>query len=286
MVAGLEGLTDFRNYTRNMPLDIFTDTSTTTINTVRGQVQVVCSGFMALFGFVPAHTSLTVYIDEPTVYGEAKGIETAISWAKWFLGRSLVRPPVRFFSDSLSTLQKISADYKKYTEDIQKGRDATEVVDMRNKFSNYTADIFTSIFNSGLEIYMYYAPGHMPIYDREQFARKLKKYQDKFMHNNKYLLFAQNHGSLCDYNGLLYLGTYNNVIDISTRNFLLQYRPFIENDVNILVNQGYLLGNNSIHSTILWPVNTNALIGGEEPNQVASSSPVEFNVNNYLLPQY
>lgn len=286
MVAGLEGLTDFRNYARNMPLDIFTDTSTTAINTVRGQVQVVCSGFMALYGFVPVHTSLSVYIDEPTVYGEAKGIEAAVSWAKWFLGRSLVRPPVRFFSDSLPTLQKISTDYKKYTENIQNGRDCIKNVNMRNKFSNYTSDIFTSIFNSGLEIYMYHVSGHMPVYDSQLFGRKFKEYKNKFMHNNRNLLFAREYGNLCNYNGLMYLGTYNNVIDIATRNFLFQYKPFIENDVNILVNQGYLLGNNKIHSTILWPVNVNALIGGEEPNPVATSSPANFDVSNYLLPQY
>ena len=260
------------NYVANMPIDIFTDTSSKEVLTNQGKVYVVSHGYVALFGFVPITTGVNVTIAATVPVGESKAIEAAINWVRWYFNKMLYKPSIRIFSDSLSSLLGINNIINFYKLRLNGTMKIEIPIDMRSAFNMSVSETCLNIINSGLDVSTYYIPGHIDIYNKQKFDKKYKEYINKFLIHNAKLQLARNYQDLDSYEFLYYAGLYNNHIDVVTRNYLFQYYPFIVNDVKQLASRGIfnMFDDNHIFSKepISWPVNNLRI---EQPLQLAQS---------------
>lgn len=248
------------SYSSSIPLDIFTDTSSITVRTrVCGDVNVVASGFIPVFNFMPLQPTISVFVGETVPCGETKGIDMAVDWVKWFTARSSHKFSIRIFSDSLPSLQKIRSciNYVNHLQNPNNMDNSDFNVDVHDKFAMYAQSIALNIVSSGLDISLIYTPGHVPVYDIQMFKTQARKFIEKFVGNNNRVSPAKSKDLeiLANYNGCYYMGVYNTQVDLMTRNYLFQFRPFIETDVRALADRGYF--NQVDYSIKQWPFNPN-----------------------------
>lgn len=261
-------------YSNSIPLDIFTDTSSITVKTrLGGDINVVASGFIPVFNFMPLQPTITTFVGETVPCGETKGIDMAIDWVKWFTSRSSHKFSIRIFSDSLPSLQKISQglNYVNHLQNPNNMDNSDFKVNVHDKFAMYSEAIALNIVSSGLDISLIYTPGHVPVYDNQLFKKQARKFIDKFIdNNNRFTSFKpKNIDILANFNGCYYMGVYNTQVDLMTRNYLFQFRPFIEADVRALADQGYF--NQADYSVKQWPFNPNLF--ASQQLMVANNTP-------------
>ena len=254
---------ELANYYRQMPIDIFTDASSRDFMTPSGKVMTVSSGYMAMFGFIEIHSDVKVTISDSVPAGEARAIDNAINWLKWYANSLLFKPTIRIFSDSMASLQALNNILNYYA--IRKhGNQKIELpVDMRSSFNMAITVAALNILNSGFDFKTYYVPGHMDVYDKQRFDRSYKKFIEKFAIHNSKLQYAHNYHDLATYEFLYYAGINNNHIDVTSRNYLYQFKYFIDNTIKYLYNNnvftnssgGYLYAKEPIN----WPMSNNTV---------------------------
>ena len=212
-------------------INVFTDTSDRTLQTVRGEFKATCCGFASTYQGRIIDSGLEVWLDESTIFGEAKGVELALGWILFAAARGL-RPPTAYniFSDNHAVVAQINnylidwfynLSQNERTELIYKGRDYAIT------WENVCYNIAYTIFTCGLPIRVFYTPGHVPTWNVP--FKSFKTYREKFTDLNR------------KYHGDLYtevetyitfeMGTFNNVVDMITRNFLFRHLYLIEEDI-------------------------------------------------------
>ncbi len=213
-------------------INIFTDTSDRTLKTARGEFKATCCGFAATYQGRLMESGLEVWIDEQTLFGEAKGVELALGWILFASARGL-RPPTAYniFTDSHSVVAQVNnylidwfynLSQNQKTELVYKGRQDGIT------WENISYNIAYTIFTSGLPIRVFYTPGHVPVWNVpfKAFQGTNRKFNDL---NERY------HGTLI---GELQtyitfeMATFNNVVDLMTRNFLFRNLYLIQEDID------------------------------------------------------
>ena len=254
---------DLVNYYRHMPIDIFTDTSSHTIVKPTGDISIASYGFTALYGFVPINTSINISICETVPSGEAKAIDNAINWLKWYCGKLLTKPVIRIFSDSMTSLEALNNILNFYLLKKNGNAEIQLPVDMRSSFNMAISVAALNMINSGFTFQTYYVPGHMDVFNKQKFDSKYKMFIKKFKNNNRKLQYAYGYSDLAYYEFLYYIGIYNNHIDVTTRNYMFQFLPFINNDVEYLYQKNVFTERNGKRifpkQPIPWPINAPVL---------------------------
>lgn len=213
-------------------INIFTDTSDCTLTLARGEFKATCCGFASTYQGRMIDSGMEVWLDENTNFGEAKGVELAMGWILFAAARGL-RPPTAYniFTDSHTVVAQVNnylidwfykLDLNQKTELVYNGRQNGITCE------NITYNIAYTIFTSGLPIRVFYVPGHIPVWNVpfRGFQQSGKKFNDL---NEKY------HGPLnseLQTYIILEMASYNNIIDMMTRNYLFRNKFLIQEDLD------------------------------------------------------
>lgn len=215
----------------NQTINIFTDASCLTLKPNRGDVQSTSPGFLATYGGRIIASGLEAYIGENSMYGESKAIEIAIDWCIHAASSGIFVPQgYSIFSDNNPTIQKICNTLISWFN-ILENKESNGILP-REKMSvvSFEANAYNaafSIFTSGLPIRLFYVVSHVNL---RPFSHV--KQQEKFLRINKPI-----HGDLSDDLTIAILheqATFNNMVDIMTRNYLIRNQNQIEQDINYL----------------------------------------------------
>lgn len=232
-------------------INIFTDTSDRTLKTARGEFKATCCGFAATYQGRMMESGIEVWIDEPTIFGEAKGVELAMGWILFAAARGL-RPPIAYniFTDNHAVVAQVNnylidwfynLNEQQRCELVYKGRQSGV------SWENVTYNVAYTIFTSGLPIRVFYTPGHVPVWNVpfKAFQQNSKKFNDL---NERY------HGSLMSELQTYVtfeMATFNNVVDLITRNYLFRNLYLIEEDIDRAGNTIHLGADKQL--PIRWP---------------------------------
>lgn len=213
-------------------INIFTDTSDKTLKLARGEYKATCCGFVATYQGRMIDSGMEVWIDECTNFGEAKGVELAIGWILFAAARGL-RPPTAYnvFTDSHTVMAQVNNYLIDWFYNLSQTQKTDLVYNGRQNgitCENITYNIAYTIFTSGLPIRVFYTPAHVPVWNVpfRGFQQSNKKFNDL---NERY------HGPL---NAELQtyitfeMATFNNVVDLTTRNYLFRNLYLIQEDLN------------------------------------------------------
>lgn len=215
----------------NKTINVFTDASCKELKPVKlSSVKATAPGFVATYAGRILATGLEVYLSEHSMFGEAKAIELAVEWCKVAASRGLFLPDgYSILSDNAPTIQKIYNLLTSWFNMINKGQ-SLDVI-RQNKVSNaVTWDDFAfntafNIFTSGLPIRLFYVSSHSNL---RPFSPTKPK--EKFLRVNNPM-----HGDLSqDIDEIILhdFATFNNIVDIMTRNYLTLHKSNIENDID------------------------------------------------------
>lgn len=233
-------------------INIFCDTSDKEINTVYGKFKTTCAGFIATYQGRIITSGMEVFIDDDTLFGESKAVETSVYWAHVAASHNIiVSDGFSIFSDSSTTVGGICnllfSWYDRLNAEQRMGLVQSGPKNPGVTWEDNVYNAAYSIFTSGLPIRVLYCPGHVAVYNRP-FA--YKKQEEKFLRVNERF-----HGDLSneiDINILHDMATYNNLVDMMTRNYLFINKDTIEKDVN---NFGSVVGlaTGNRYFPIRWP---------------------------------
>ncbi len=215
-------------------INIFTDTSDKTIYTNKGAFKVTCPGFIATYEGRILNSGLEVYVDAETNFGEAKAVELATRWIQYTLSKSYVGKQFNIFSDSLTVVATICNYVNLWRNEALKG----QLVSL--KYTGDRADISWAhvaymtaytIFALNYPIFIYYTPGHIPVYKTPFKQKEIDHAASKFIGNNNRYHYDIKRNDVENY--VVYeMATFNNVIDLITRNYLYSNLAQIQDDIN------------------------------------------------------
>lgn len=211
-------------------MNIFTDASCKEITTSKGKFNITCPGFIATFQGRIAGSGLEVYIDESSVFGEAKGVELAVNFARHFSSRYTNFPCINIFTDNLTVMNRIADHLKDWFDSTDDQYKMSVVQGGLARVVNWEHICYNSalmIFTSNVPIRVLYTPGHVNIFVSPP---PLKDAVNKTVKHN-----VKSHGDLAE-EIKAYVAhdsaTFNNMVDLMTRNFLFYHRPQIEQDID------------------------------------------------------
>lgn len=232
----------------NQTINVFTDASCIVLKPDKfNKVEATSPGFIATYGGRIITTGMEVYLGENSMYGEAKAIELAVNWCVYAASRGIYVPKgYSIFSDSYSVIQTI---YNSLTEWFNMLQREEKGLLPRNKLTslNWDANAFNAaftIFTSGLPIRVFHVKGHV---NMRPFSHI--KQQNTFIRLNEPF-----HGNLEDEITIPILhdqATFNNMVDMMTRNFLVYNKTKIEKDIDSV--EATLDFSEAKLSPIRWP---------------------------------
>lgn len=239
----------------NQTINIFTDASCLILKPIKyDSVNATAPGFIATYGGRIITTGMETYLGENSMYGEAKAIELAVNWCIYAASRGIyVSKGYSIFSDNYSVIQYICNTLIQWFDILQ--RQDEKGLLPRNKLStlNWESNAFNaafSIFTSGLPIRIFHVKAHVNLRPFSHIKQK-----DTFLRLNQ-----PYHGNLVDEIDIPILhdqATFNNMIDLMTRNFLIINQPRIEKDINE-IEDNIDFSENKIFP-IKWPFTMRAL---------------------------
>lgn len=247
-------------------INLYTDTSDKQLRTARGEFKATCCGFMATYQGRVMESGLEVWIDEPTIFGEAKGVELALGWVLFAAARGL-RPPTAYniFTDNQPVISQVNNYLIDWFYNLNERQKMDLVYKGRQNcitWENVVYNIAYTIFTSGLPIRVFYTPGHVPVYGTS--FRSFDMYKDKFNNINE-----RYHGNLMsemDSYITYEMGTFNNIVDLMTRNFLFRNVFLIQEDINRVGDLVQLGDEKKI--PVRWP-----FIFSNVPNYIKDGAP-------------
>lgn len=215
----------------NKTINIFTDASCIELRPKKiNVVKATSPGFVGTYAGRILATGLEVYLSEHSMFGEAKAIELAVEWCKVAASRGLFLPEgYSILSDNAPNIQKIYGLLTSWFDASNQGK--TNDIVRLNKITNaITWDdlVFNaalSIFTSGLPIRLFYVSAHSNLRPFSPIKPK-----EKFLRVNNPM-----HGDMTNDIDEVILhdfATFNNIVDIMTRNYLTLHKTSIENDID------------------------------------------------------
>lgn len=213
--------------------NLFTDTSDRKMQTKQGEIKATCPGFIATYDGKVLGAGTEIYVDADTLFGEAKGIELAVRWIQNMLSsRWDVSSPFNIFSDNLPVVATICNYINTWIHDaIYERKLPCQFNGYQDKVNwEYVAyNVAYTIFTLNYPIFVYYTPGHVPIYKlpftkydeaSDKFRKKNRKYHNELGSDrlDKYVVHE--------------MATFNNMVDIMTRNYLNRNYYAVLNDIN------------------------------------------------------
>ena len=213
-------------------VNIYTDTSDRIININDNEIRITAPGFIVTYNSRIIFQLIYIYVDAYTIFGEMKAIDMALDWINYM--------------QSIGNRFKynIFCDNNPVTIILNKGliKNETNKSDSPTKIlGNIIVD---KIKKSNALITIYYVPGHIPVNNGFGFSKHKKKFFEfnSVYHNNlKYVLNDQM---------IFEAATYNNVIDMTTRNYLFQNMNYIIQD---LYNMDLSLILRNKNNPSIWP---------------------------------
>lgn len=236
-------------------INVFCDASCIEIRPMMYQkFNATSPGFIATYRGRILATGMDIYLLENSYYGEAKALDLAVNWCIYAASRGLYVPEgFSIFSDSLSGIQAIHKKLIEWFEMIEKKQKLDITNKSRCDVMNSDDIVFNtaySIFTSGLTIRLFYVAGHVPLRPFNG-----QKAQEKFLALNE-----QFHGDLTEEMTIQIAheqATFNNMVDLMTRNFLVVHKQDIENDIDTREDADILLNK---AGAIRWPFVTTPVI--------------------------
>lgn len=214
----------------NQTINIFTDASCISLKPAKyNNVDATSPGFIATYGGRIITTGMEIYLGENSMYGEAKAIEIAVNWCIYAASKGIyVTKGYSIFSDNYSVIQYMCNTLIQWFDILQ--RQDEKGLLPRNKMTslNWEANAFNaafSIFTSGLPIRIFHVKGHVNLRPFSHIKQK-----DTFLRLNE-----PYHGNLVDEIDIPILhdqATFNNMVDMMTRNFLINNQQRIESDID------------------------------------------------------
>ena len=211
-------------------INVFTDASCLEMKPVKiNKVPSTSPGFIATYRGRIITSGMEVYLGENSMYGEAKAVELAVNWCIYAASRGLyVSEGFSIFSDNLPVVQYICNTLIGWFEQIDQKtgtpiRPRGKMTTMNWEANAYNAAF--SIFTSGLAIRIFYTKSHVKM---NPFSHS--EPQKKFVNLNRSL-----HGDLSDEVNKYIMhdqATFNNLVDLMTRNFLVINKKQIEADID------------------------------------------------------
>ena len=210
-------------------INVFTDASCLEMKPVTiNKVPSTSPGFIATYRGRIITSGMEVYLGENSMYGESKAVEIAVNWCIYAASKGLYVPEgFSIFSDNLPVVQYICNTLIGWFEQIEK---KDSVIKPRGKMTtiNWESNAYNaafSIFTSGLAIRLFYTKSHVKM---DPFSHS--EPQKKFINLNRSL-----HGDLSEEVNRVIMhdqATFNNLVDLMTRNFLVLNKQQIETDID------------------------------------------------------
>lgn len=233
----------------NQTINVFTDASCLILKPVKyDQINATSPGFIATYGGRIITTGMEVYLGENSMYGEAKAAEIAINWCIYAASKGIYVPKgYSIFSDNYAVIQQICNTLISWFDVLQ--REDERGLLPRNKMTslNWEANAFNAaftIFTSGLPIRIFHVKGHVNLRPFSHIKQK-----DTFIRLNE-----PYHGNLVDEIDIPILhdqATFNNMVDMMTRNFLMHNKQRIEDDIDKV--EGMIDFSESKLMPVRWP---------------------------------
>ena len=211
-------------------INIFTDASTSAIETNKGKLNLACPGYVVTYrGHMTGDSNLAVYIDEDSLFGEAMGVYMAVQWA--CCNHSNTTPPVyNIFTDSKTVVCNV---YKYLSDWLGNNRPMDELNKIANSpfmipnsWRSICYNIALIIFKNFCPIRVFYTPGHVNLKDRNQIAKKTYTMMEINSCYHPEVVLDEFKKVIND------SSTFNNVIDVYTRNWIFNNRESIIGDIN------------------------------------------------------
>lgn len=232
-------------------INVFTDASCLEMTpNAFTKVPSTAPGFIATYKGRIITSGMEIYLGENSMYGESKAIEIAVNWCIYAASKGLCVPEgFSIFSDNLPIVQYICNTLIGWFKELEKTDQSTmtprgsRMTSIDWQANAYNAAL--SIFTSGLIIRLFYTKAHV---NMQPFSHK--ELRSKFISLNKPI-----HGDLSeevDRTIMHELATFNNMVDMMTRNFLIVNQNQIESDIDHAKDL-VQLGNNK-KLPIRWPL--------------------------------
>ena len=233
-------------------LNIYTDTSEKELIIGKDKIKVQCCGFIVTNRGQFIDCRLEIWIDEPTIFGEARGIAMAYEWlvnnyTKYYYSAF----PFNIFTDSSAAQANINNQLIHWFYDLNDA-DRFYVINSYYKYpwkewKDITYNVAKDILKTRIPVRIFWVAGHVPIYKQSFMQSDYDKFKSKFNEiNSKY------HGDLTndieDDNIVYEMATFNNMIDLYTRNFLIRNI----NTIHQQVQDNYDMIKKSLNS-VSWP---------------------------------
>ena len=240
----------------NECINIYTDASCKELDTVLGKVSSTCSGFMATYNGYALSMRLEVYIDEYAIFGEAKAVQMATQWILNTQSRYTSpnnRPTaINIFSDNNAVVGKVNSYIAKWLSLLEKsnGRQIELRYDGDGGMTSWDYAAYLAAINimySHLPVRVFYTPGHMNIWNG--MLKNADSAKNKMIEIN-----SNYHGDISEELEPYVVheaATFNNVVDITTRNCLYRNKYNIEGSINA-VKDSLIIGTHKPY-TIVWP---------------------------------
>ena len=237
-------------------INIYTDASCKELDTVLGKVSTTCSGFIPTYKGHVLGVGLEVYIDEYAIFGEAKAVQMATQWILNNQSRYTYhnnRPTaINIFSDNNAVVGKVNSYLAKWLSLLERNNGEPVVLrydgDGGMTSWNYAAYMAAvDIIYSHLPVRVFYTPGHMNIWNGKLTNAESAKNKMVEINTNYHGDISEEIESYIIHEA----ATFNNVADITTRNYLYRNKYNIEASINALKTT-LVLGPHK-PCTIVWP---------------------------------
>ena len=230
-------------------INVFTDASCLEMRPAKiDKVPSTSPGFIATYKGRIIASGMEIYLGENSMYGEAKAVELAVNWCIYAASKGLyVEEGYSIFSDNLPVVQYIYNTLKGWFDQVENKLGLAILPRGKMTTINWEANAYNaafSIFASGLAIRLFYTKSHVKL---NPFS--LSEPQKKFVNLNRSI-----HGDLSNEINKAIMhdqATFNNMVDIMTRNFLSLNQEQIENDIDAA--EGLIDFSNNKPLPIRWP---------------------------------
>ena len=238
----------------NECINIYTDASCKELDTDLGKIQSTCAGFMATYNGYALMIGFEVYIDEYAIFGEAKAIQMATQWVLSTQYRYMApnsRPTaINIFSDNNAVVGKINSYIAKWLNLAANGKQIEPKYNGDGGMTSWDYIAFMAacnILGCNIPVRVFYTPGHLNIWNGG--LKNGDSAKSKMVEINSHY-----HGDIAeeiDPYVIYEAATFNNVVDIMTRNFLYRNKYNIEASINA-VQESLIIGPNKPYS-LKWP---------------------------------
>lgn len=213
-------------------VNIFTDTSTSTINLNEQNITINSIGMMVSYGSTIPCQSMKILVDEHNVFGEIKAIELAVMWCITHANPTF---PYYYniFTDSQTSVQAINGYLSSYFKNNKPKYKENKIYNLLNtnnikngktNFDNVAKIIAYLLVTQRLPIRIIYTPAHIDLEKNKD--GELRKAISKFIKINTNFQFSLNT------NEMYFILAGNHSIDYLTRGYLLNNLEYIKNDIN------------------------------------------------------